>query len=88
MGADLQSDLTSSGWMAPGLDERLAREFVQGLVRSAIARGADPVARLQQLRALQEAAIAMSQDPVVAQTAERLIRAIDLTLQELTAVKS
>jgi hypothetical protein len=33
-------------------------------------------------------AIAMSQDPAVAETAERLVRAIDLHLQKLTAVES
>jgi hypothetical protein len=77
-----------SGWMAPGLNERLARELIQGLVQSAIARGVDPVARLREFRTLQEAAMAMSQDPAVAQTAERLVRAVDLTLQELAAVKS
>jgi hypothetical protein len=43
----------SSGWTAPGLDERLAREMVQGLVQSAIARGVDPAARLGELRTLQ-----------------------------------
>jgi hypothetical protein len=74
--------------MAPGLDERLARELAQGLVQSAIARGGDPVARHQEFRTLQEAAMAVSQDPAVAETAERLIRAIDLTIQELAAVKS
>ena len=71
-----------------GLDHRLAREVVQGLVRSAIARGVDPAARLQQFRTLQEAAIAMSRDPAVAQTAKQLVRAIDLSLQELPVVKS
>jgi hypothetical protein len=30
----------------------------------------------------------MSQDSVVAETAERLVRAIDLPLEELTAAKS
>ncbi|MHB2211418.1 hypothetical protein [Methylobacterium sp. CM6257] len=64
------------------------REFVQGLVQSAIARGLDPVARLREFRTLQGAAMAMSQDPAVAETAERLVRAIDLTLKELAAVKS
>jgi hypothetical protein len=73
---------------SPGFDEHLAREFVQGLVQSAIDRGADPTARLQQFRALQQATIAMTRDPVVSQAAEHLLRAIDLTLQELTAVKS
>jgi predicted ArsR family transcriptional regulator len=78
----------SSVWMAPGLDERLARELVQGLVQSAIARAADPAARLREFRTLQEAAMATSQDPSVAEAAERLVRAVDLTLQELAAVKS
>lgn len=64
----------------PGFDERLARELVQGLVQSAIARGVDPAARLQQFRALQQAAIAISRDPAVARAAEHLVRAIDLTL--------
>lgn len=72
----------------PGLDERLARELVQGLVQSVLARGVDPVARLQEFRTLQEAAIALSQDPALAQAAEQIVRAVDLTLQELTAVKS
>lgn len=31
--------------------------------------------------------MATSQNPAVAETAERLVRAIDLTLQELTALK-
>ena len=53
----------------PSFDERLAHEFVQGLVRSAIARGVDPVARLQQFRTLQQAAIVMSRDSGVAQPA-------------------
>jgi hypothetical protein len=74
--------------MAPGLDERLARELAQGLVQPATARGGDPVARLQEFRTLQEAAMAVSQDPVVAETAERFIRAIDLTIRELAAAKS
>lgn len=78
----------SPAWMAPGLDERLARELIQGLVQSAIARGGDPATRLREFRTLQEAAMAMSQDPAVAGTAERRVRAVDLTLQELTAVKS
>ncbi|MBP1183529.1 hypothetical protein [Methylobacterium sp. PvR107] len=77
-----------SGWVAPGLDERLARELVQGLVQSATARGADPGGRLREFRTLQQAAIAMSQDPAVAETAERLIRAIDLALQDSAAMKS
>lgn len=74
--------------MAWGVDERLARELVQGLIQSAIVRGADPGARLREFRALQQAAMAMSQDPAVTDTAERLIRAIDLSLQDLAAVKS
>ena len=78
----------SSGWTAPGLDERLARELVQGLVQSAIAQGVDSAARLQQFRTLQQAAIAMARDPAVAQTAEQLVRAIDLSLQAMAAVKS
>lgn len=69
-------------------EERLARELVRGLVQSAIARGADPAARLQEFRMLQQAAMAISQDPAVAQITVRLVRAIDLALQELAAVKS
>ncbi|GAA0260474.1 hypothetical protein GCM10008965_31180 [Methylorubrum aminovorans] len=72
----------------PDLDERLARELVRSLVRSAIARGSDPVARLQEFRTLQLAAIAMSHDDTVAQTAEQLVRAADFTLQKLRAAKS
>ncbi len=72
----------------PNLDERFAREFVQGLVQSAIARGLDPAARLQQFRTLQQAAIAMSRDPATVRTAEQLVQAIDHALQELTLVKS
>lgn len=82
------SILTSSGSMAPGLDEHLACEFVQSLVQSAIARGADPAARLQEFRTLQQAAIVMSRDPAIAHAAAHLLRAIDITLQDLTAVKS
>ncbi|MHB2204928.1 hypothetical protein [Methylobacterium sp. CM6257] len=78
----------TAGWTAPGLDERLARELVQGLVQSAVARGVDPAARLQEFRTLQEAAMAVSPDPAVSKTAERLVSAVDLTLQELAAVKS
>ncbi|MGT2478835.1 hypothetical protein ACU4GR_08055 (plasmid) [Methylobacterium oryzae CBMB20] len=78
----------SSSSMALGLDERLARELVQGLVESAIARGVDPTARLREFRTLQLAAIAVSQDPVVAETAERLVREIGLALQEQAPVKS
>lgn len=70
------------------LNERLARELVRSLVRSAIARGCDPVARLHEFRTLQLAAIAMSQDATIAQTAEQLVRAADFTLQELLAAKS
>ena len=64
----------------PDFDEHLAREFVQGLVRSALARGVDPAARLQLFRTLQQAVVVMTRDPAVAATAERLIRVIDLTL--------
>jgi hypothetical protein len=78
----------SSTSMALGLDGRLARELVQGLVRSAIARRSDPVARLQEFRTLQQAVIALSRDPAVAETSERLVRAIDLALRDLAAVKS
>ncbi len=69
-------------------DEHLAREFVQGLVQSAVARGLDPAARLEQFRTLQHAVIAMTPDPAVAEATTRLVRAIDLALAELTAVKS
>ena len=88
--ADVRSACDQAAKVQPlaDLDERLARELVQGLVQSAIAREVDPVARLQEFRTLQEAAMAMSQDPAVAGTAERLVRAVDLTLQELTALKS
>lgn len=72
----------------PDLDERLARELVKGLVRSAVARGADPIARVQEFRTLQQAAIAKVQDAVIMQIAERLVRAADLTLQELLTAKS
>lgn len=78
----------SSGGIAPSLDERLARELVQGLVKSAISRGVDPAARLQQFRTLQQAAIAMSRHTTLASAAEQLVRAVDLTLQELSSVKS
>ncbi|MCJ2069574.1 hypothetical protein MKK75_12365 [Methylobacterium sp. J-030] len=78
----------SSGWMAPGLDERLARELVQGLVQSAIARGVDPAVRLREFRTLQQAAIAMSRDLAAIHAVEQLVRAIDLTLLELTPVRS
>jgi len=57
-------------------------------VLSTIARRSDSVARLQEFRTLQFAAIAMSQDATVAQTAEQLVRAVDLILQELLAAKS
>jgi hypothetical protein len=77
-----------SEWMAWGINERFARELVQGLIQSAIARGDDPGARLRQFRTLQQAAMTMSQDLAVTDTAERLIRAIDLSLQDLAAVKS
>lgn len=69
------------------LDEQLALELVQGLVRSATARGADPVARLQEFRTLQQTVVAMSQDSIVAQSAERLVHATDLTLQEMLTAK-
>ncbi|OHV16681.1 hypothetical protein BK022_10555 [Methylorubrum extorquens] len=61
---------------------------MRSLVRSAIARGSDPVARLQEFRTLQLAAIAMSHDSTVAQTAEQLVLAADFTLQKLRAAKS
>jgi hypothetical protein len=73
---------------ADDLNERLARELVQRLVQSAIASGGDPVARLREFRTLQQAAITMSQDPTVAEAAERLVRAIDLCLRELATAKS
>ncbi|CAX22559.1 protein of unknown function [Methylorubrum extorquens] len=57
-------------------------------MRSAAARGSDPVTRLQEFRTLQLAATAMSQDATVAQTAEQLVRAADLILQELLTAKS
>ncbi|MEE7446547.1 hypothetical protein MRF4_01145 [Methylobacterium radiotolerans] len=72
----------------PGFDEHLAREFVRGLVQSAIARGQDPAARLQQFRALQRAAVVMVPDPGAARTSKQIVDAIDLVLEELTAVKS
>jgi hypothetical protein len=78
----------SPGWMASGLDERFARELVQGLVQSASARGEDPAARLREFRTLQQAAGAMSQDPAVAEAAERLVRAIDICLREFATAKS
>lgn len=74
--------------MPPSLDERLARELVQGLAQSAVARGTDPAARLLQFRTLQQAAIAMSPDPILSTTAEQLVRAVNLILQELTPVNS
>lgn len=64
----------------PDFDERLAHEFVRGVVQSAAARGFDPVARLQQFRALQQMAVAMPQDPAVARAVGQLVRAVDLTL--------
>ncbi|MHC2106438.1 hypothetical protein [Methylobacterium sp. CM6246] len=70
----------------PNFDDPLAREFVDGLVRSAIARRVDPVARLQQFRTLQQAVIVMSRDPGLAQTAEQIVHAIDRILEELAAV--
>jgi hypothetical protein len=71
-----------------GVDEHLAREFVRGLVHSAIARGLDPAARLQQFRALQQAVVVMRPDPAAARNSKQIVDAIDLTLEELTAVKS
>jgi hypothetical protein len=71
-----------------GVDQHLVREFVRGLVHSAITRGLDPVARLQQFRALQQAIIAMTSDPAAAWTSKQIADAVDLTLEELTAVKS
>ena len=78
----------SSEWIAPDLGERLARELVQGLVKSAIARGVDPATRLREFRTLQQAASAISQDNTVAEAAERLVHVIDLALQDLVAVRS
>lgn len=72
----------------PGFDEELAREFVRGLVQSAIARGLDPAARLQQFRTLQQAAVVMMPDPAAVRTSKQIVDAIDLMLEELTAVKS
>lgn len=72
----------------PNLDDRLARELVRGLVRSASARGANPVARLQEFRKLQQAAAAISQDPIASHIAEQLVYATDLALQELLTAKS
>ncbi|WCS28518.1 hypothetical protein LOK46_31880 (plasmid) [Methylobacterium sp. NMS14P] len=69
-------------------DEQLAREFVRGLVQSAVARGVDPAIRLDQFRALQQAVVALSRDPAVVRASEQLIRAIDCAHHELTAVKS
>ncbi|KQS69598.1 hypothetical protein ASG32_09190 [Methylobacterium sp. Leaf361] len=69
-------------------DEQLAREFVRGLVQSAVARGLDPAIRLDQFRALQQAVVALSRDADVVRTSEQIIRAIDCALQELTAVRS
>lgn len=65
----------------PNFDERLAREFVQGLVRSALARRVDPSARLIQLRTMQLVAIETSIEPAVIQVAEQLVWAIDLALK-------
>lgn len=78
----------SSGWVTPSPDAHLAQELVQGLVQSAVAKGGDPVARLQEFRTLQQAAIAISRDVTLSGAAEELVRAIDLRLQELTAAKS
>jgi len=70
-------------WKMSNFDERLAHEFVQGLLRSALARRVDPSARLHQFRTLQLAAIAMSEEPAVVQAAEQLVRAVDLALHKL-----
>jgi len=70
----------------PDFDEHLARAFIQGIVQSAVDRGVDPAARLQQFRTLQQGTVAMSRDPAVIQAAEQLVRAIDHTLQELVVV--
>lgn len=78
----------SVGWTGLSLDERLARELIQGLVQSAIANGIDPATRLREFRTLQQAAGVMSRDPPAAQAAEQLVRAIDDALQDLAAVKS
>lgn len=72
----------------PNFDERLARELVQGLLRSALARRVDPSARLHQFRTLQLAAIAMSREPAVLQAAEQLVQATDLALQKLAPGRS
>jgi hypothetical protein len=72
----------------PGVDEDLVREFVQGLVQSAVARGLDPAVRLQQFRALQQAVVAMISDPATTRASRQIVLAIDLTLEELTAVRS
>jgi hypothetical protein len=71
-----------------GVDEDLVREFVQGLVQSAVARGLDPAVRLQQFRALQQAVVAMTSDPATTRASRQIVLAIDLTLEELTAVRS
>ncbi|MBN4098566.1 MULTISPECIES: hypothetical protein [Methylobacterium] len=72
----------------PDFDEHLAREFVQGLVQSAIVRGLDPAVRLQQFRTLQQAAMVMMPDPAAVRTSKQIVDAIDLILEELTAAKS
>jgi hypothetical protein len=72
----------------PDFDEHLAHEFVQGLVQSSIARGVDPIARLQQFRSLQQVTTVMARDPAVIQAAEHLIQAIDVALCELAPIKS
>lgn len=72
----------------PGVDEDLVREFVQGLVQSAVARGLDPAVRLQQFRALQQAVVAMTSDSATTRASRQIVLAIDLTLEELTAVRS
>jgi hypothetical protein len=57
-------------------------------VQSSIARGVDPIARLQQFRSLQQVTTVMARDPAVIQAAEHLIQAIDVALCELAPIKS
>jgi hypothetical protein len=68
--------------MLPDFDEHLACEFVRGLVRSAVGRRLDPAARLLQFRALQQTVVSITWDPALRRTAEQLVLAIDLRLQE------
>lgn len=70
-----------------GFDEHLAREFVQGLVLSAISRGLDPVARLEQFRALQQAVILMTTDPAATWASKQIVCAVDHALHDLAAAK-